>query len=139
MMETLEALEMMKNKEWSSLYVKYCHIKIYDVNTSKGHVDQWLFTVLYIPYTCEHAHTHTQITGSYVNLPMNNHTRRSYDLLPVHCPVKKQHTVWFLWYLFWPEISLAKIMHGNMPCHDAKFIYLYTVSPFFFKVLAYTF
>jgi len=24
-------------------------------------------------------------------------------------------------------------MHGNMPCHDAKFIYLYKVWPFFFE------
>ena len=79
-----------------------------------------------------HTHVNTeQVTGSYVNLPMNNHTRRSYDLLPVHCPVKKQHTAWFFWDLFWPEIFLAKIMHGNMPCHDAKFIYLYKVWPFF--------
>lgn len=79
-----------------------------------------------------HVSTHTkQVTGSYVNLPMNNHTRRSYDLLPVHCRVKKQRTVWFLWYLCWPEISLAKIMHGNMPCHVARFISLYKVWPFF--------
>jgi len=55
-MTTLETLEMMEDKEWASLCVKYCYIKIYDVNTSKGHVDQWLFTVLYIPYTCEHTH-----------------------------------------------------------------------------------
>jgi hypothetical protein len=45
--------------------------------------------------------------------------------------MKKQRIVLFFWYLFWPEISLAKIMHGNMPCHDAKFIYLYQVWPFF--------
>ena len=68
MMATLETLEMMEDKEWSSLYVKYCHIKIYDVNTSKAHVDQWLFTVLYIPNICERAHTHTeQVTGSVMN------------------------------------------------------------------------
>lgn len=102
-------LEMMESKEWSSLCVKYCHIGIYDVNISKSHVDQWLFTVLCIPYTLTE-----QFTGSYVNLHVNSHTHRSYNLFQVHCPVKKQHTVLFFWYLFWPEISLAKIMYGNM-------------------------
>jgi hypothetical protein len=79
-------LEMMESKEWSSLCVKYCHIRIYDVTTSKGHVDQWLFTVLYIPYTHKKK---KQFTGNYVNLPMNNHTHRPYDLFPSHCPYEE--------------------------------------------------
>jgi hypothetical protein len=44
--------------------------------------------------------------------------------------MKKQNTDWFFWHLFWTEISLAKIMYGYMPCHDAKFIYLYKVWSF---------
>jgi len=63
MMATLETLEMM---EWSSLCVKYCHIKIYDVNTSKGHVDQWLFTVLYILCTCEHTHRNKSLVAMWI-------------------------------------------------------------------------
>jgi hypothetical protein len=84
-----------------------------------------------------HAHTHTeQFTGGHVNLLVNNHTHRPYDLLPSHYSVKKQPTVGFSWYMFWPEIALTKITYGNMHCHDAEFIYLSKVGPFLKKVLA---
>jgi hypothetical protein len=84
------------------------------------------YSLCYTYQTHVSAHTHTeQVTGNYVNLPMNNPYMQVIRLVvsSLSCEETTHCFVLLVQYLFWPEISLTKIMHGNMPCHDAKFIF----------------